>query len=197
MDLTGSSDEHTSTTATKSCFLIKITSILLSQAMKKGMAINAYERFPLPRSAEELYSPFDNIISKVQFISAQYPSLYTREWQKIKGTPCPNRIRVMQFNMLAEGLSAHPAKTPHFDTAPEGESVTPSDCGGFDTGPDASTVFDFEGFRRWRLLEEIIRVDPDVLALEECDRYHDFFQPALSSLGYQVQCVVYSILCGP
>lgn len=47
-------------------------------------------------------------------------------------------------------------------------------------------MFDFHEYRKWRLLEEIMRVDPDVLALEEVDHFADFFEPLLACLGYKV-----------
>ena len=43
-------------------------------------------------------------------------------------------------------------------------------------------------FRKWRLLEEILspdRIQPDILTVQECDHFTDFFEPALESYGYQ------------
>lgn len=97
----------------------------------------------------------------------------------------PPGLRVMQFNMLAEGLSANPAAIPPFAAGLSGERAEPSSFGGFDAVPYAEHVFDFAGWRRWRLLEEIFARDPDVLAVEEIDHFEDFFLPALTSAGYQ------------
>lgn len=97
--------------------------------------------------------------------------------------PSSSKIfRIMQFNLLAEGLSA----------PPENESIPfpdlkrkEGDYGGFDIDEDCHLVFDFK-IRQWRLLEEILRSLPDVLAVEECDHFDDFFFPILQSLGFSV-----------
>lgn len=72
----------------------------------------------------------------------------------------------MQFNLLAEGLSSKPA------------------YGGFDQILDPEICLNFET-RRWRLLEEIMRMGPDLLAIEEVDHYASFFEPVLAKLGYE------------
>ena len=59
-----------------------------------------------------------------------------------------------------------------------------SDFGGFTAVDLPEEVLDFWGRRRWRLLEEVARWAPDVVALEECDHFGDFFEPALAKLGY-------------
>eukprot|EP00392_Amoebophrya_sp_AT5.2_P002418 g2423.t1 len=45
-------------------------------------------------------------------------------------------------------------------------------------------VFGWE-LRKLKIVEEIMRTDPCVLALQECDQFHDFFKPFLAELGYQ------------
>ena len=84
-------------------------------------------------------------------------SLLPRTWKVVgAGEPKAKPIRVMQFNTLAQGLSADPADTPPFAF----ESV--SNKGGFDD----ECVVPFSE-RKWGVLEEIKRYLPDVLALEE------------------------------
>lgn len=144
-----------------------------------------YLRFP-PRRSVDLFEPFDSIISKLKHITSEFQPLYPRKWTLVAAPKSPHNFRVMQFNILAEGLSAHPSTTPPFSISPDGNEICPSECGGFDTTSDASTTFNFENYRKWRILEEIERCSPDVLALEECDHFHDFFEPALFSMGYSV-----------
>jgi nocturnin len=63
-----------------------------------------------------------------------------------------------------------------------------SSFGGFDQIEDVDAVMDFWGYRCWRLLEEIL-LDPeslpDVLCVQECDHYNDFFAPALQLFGFE------------
>ena len=114
-------------------------------------------------------------------------------------------ITAMQFNTLAEGLSAGPnIKTPfHADplqsTANRNGVESPVPYGGFDKVPNPEITLDFS-LRRWRLLEVILssikdnnsEIDdsspwsccPDILALEEVDRFYGFFRPALAKFGY-------------
>ena len=68
-----------------------------------------------------------------------------------------NTIRVLQFNVLARGLSSPPNNG--------GFLLSPVDC------------LDFEHYRKYRLLEEILRFEPDIVTLEELDHYDDFFKP--------------------
>lgn len=74
---------------------------------------------------------------------------------------------VVQFNTLADGLSA---KEPR--------------KGGFLETPPGSLEFDYRGRR---LMEEVFRhgVLPDVVAMQEVDHFEDWFEPIMTSLGYK------------
>jgi mRNA deadenylase 3'-5' endonuclease subunit Ccr4 len=65
------------------------------------------------------------------------------------------------------------------------EKLKTSQFGGFDAhpAPVMEQILACPG-RNVRILAEIMRVRPTLLALEECDHYDDFFNPALSLLGY-------------
>jgi mRNA deadenylase 3'-5' endonuclease subunit Ccr4 len=144
-------------------------------------------------SLETLLAPHQSISSKLAEIHAihKLPELYSREWMPLTQVN-PETFRVMQFNILAEGLSAHPQTVPPFPSS-NGEDLEPSNCGDFDADPgEALVIFDFEGCRRWRIIEEILNVSPDILALEECDHFDDFFFPILESLGYSVSLTLSS-----
>ena len=86
---------------------------------------------------------------------------------------------VMQFNLLAEGLSSGPHVEPPFGRA----GVKPSGYGGFDAVARPEVVFDWSK-RKLRLVEEILRFLPDVLTVQECDHFADFLLPALRTAGY-------------
>lgn len=117
-------------------------------------------------------------------ITKQYPPLYNREWEnKISNLLQKNNtFRALQFNILAEGLSADPKRQPPL--ANESNNYEISSFGDFNAVENPTIVFNFYQFRRWRLLEEILRNDPDVITLQECDHYFDFFEPILNKIGF-------------
>ena len=84
---------------------------------------------------------------------------------------------VMQFNLLAEGLSSPPHVKPPF------AAKTQSAYGGFSAVPEPDVIFDWK-VRKLRLLEEVLRYTPDVLVVEECDHFDDMLLPALRRVGY-------------
>ncbi|GMH96740.1 hypothetical protein TrVE_jg14038 [Triparma verrucosa] len=114
-----------------------------------------------------------------------YP-LYSRSWKELCPTvvnEASRRIRVMQFNLLAEGLSADPEIKAPFEDGRFGKKSDKSTWGGFDSIQEPGVVLNFST-RKYRILEEILRHGPDIIALQEVDRYHDFFGPLLNHLGY-------------
>jgi mRNA deadenylase 3'-5' endonuclease subunit Ccr4 len=73
-------------------------------------------------------------------------------------------LRVLQFNMLADGLSGLRA-----------------DLGGFSK---AKREYMDWSSRSIKLMYELLQYDPDVITLQECDHYYDFFLPELAKAGY-------------
>lgn len=102
---------------------------------------------------------------------------------------------VAQFNTLARGLSSGPndlCPTP-FETDSE---LHDGSYGGFTELTHPEVIFDFDRLRKWRLLEVILGGSDacnsggrlkspafDILALEEVDEYHSFFEPVLVKHG--------------
>lgn len=74
------------------------------------------------------------------------------------------QLRVLQFNMLADGLSG-----------------LRSDLGAFSRAKLDDVAWDQ---RKSKLLHEILQYDPDIITLQECDHYYDFFLPELELEGY-------------
>lgn len=74
-------------------------------------------------------------------------------------------LRILQFNVLADGLSG----------------LRP-DFGGFARVPDPKIMF-WE-HRKTLILHEILQYNPDVITLQECDHFYDFFLPKLNGHGY-------------
>ena len=128
------------------------------------------ENLPISRPTPKSSNMFPNInsIQDLQRIAGTHPdtpsplpSLLSRTFTSKKDI---HSVRILQFNLLARGLSSPPKN------------------GGFVESPVASLHFD--NYRKYRLLEEILRFDPDIVTLEEMDHYDDFFQPLMSKFGY-------------
>jgi hypothetical protein len=102
--------------------------------------------------------------ARVAQAAAQLPPLLERAWvdgaeldgQRGARGQGVHTLRLMNFNVLAEGLSSGgPALIPPFRTDLRGKRVKTSSYGGFDAVPEPSKVLDWARVRRWRLLEEV------------------------------------------
>ncbi|KNC49077.1 nocturnin [Thecamonas trahens ATCC 50062] len=96
------------------------------------------------------------------------PGLYKRGWAMAGVDDAAEEatgVRIMQFNVLADGLSG-----------------LQEERGGFYAAPEGSLQFET---RKWRLLEEVLLADPDVLAMQEVDHFADWFEPMLAKVGYE------------
>jgi mRNA deadenylase 3'-5' endonuclease subunit Ccr4 len=103
---------------------------------------------------------------------------------------------VAQFNALAEGLSTGPEDPKPFvvDRASPNCELSSLDerYGGFSSAPHPSETLSFTK-RKWRLLEVILgggahspaTATFDLIGLQEVDRFHGFFAPALRMFGYE------------
>lgn len=145
---------------------------------------------PITTSSSTSSSILSDILKNIK-MKYHLPSLYERSFEfRSNDSPPPphNMFRVMQFNLLAEGLSSSVHAIPPF---PEYQELD-GNYGGFDVdgNDDKEIIFDYTNCRRWRLLEEILRYSPDVLAVEECDHFDDFFYPILQSIGYSVSFLI-------
>ena len=92
-------------------------------------------------------------------------------------------LKVLQFNTLAEGLSAGPIAAPFEKSKDYKENAIKSTYGGFTDIPNPEIVLDFN-LRRWRLMEILLEDDFDIIAMEEVDRFYGFFAPLLKMMGY-------------
>jgi len=121
--------------------------------------------------------------------------LYQRDWLPVgdegmipaqeKGTDLDNLFTVLQFNVLAEGLSFGPnARSPFTPTQRLQEFKAKNTYGGFTSVKHPEVCFNYQ-LRRWRLLQAILDVDADIIGLEEVDRFHGFFLPMLKKFGYE------------
>jgi nocturnin len=89
-----------------------------------------------------------------------------RKWVTAPNRPPPlsGKLRVLQYNVLGDGLSG-----------------LRSDLGGFFRADKQNLLWDH---RRNLILSELADSDADVICLQECDHFHDFFFPELQNLGY-------------
>jgi mRNA deadenylase 3'-5' endonuclease subunit Ccr4 len=152
-----------------------------------------------------------NEIQKAKSYQSQFghkTDIYPRFWEETSdchsrsGGNSTYQFTAMQFNTLAEGLSAGPHVRTPFNVTSLNSSIAkkngvnkPQFYGGFDKVPHPEVVLDFS-FRRWRLIEIVLSLSkdtdgnsnsdgPDILAMEEVDRYYGFFQPILAKMGYE------------
>lgn len=100
-------------------------------------------------------------------------------------------IKVLQFNTLAEGLSAGPHVPRPFEMHTGNDRNNLDDAlnyGGFTEIPFPEKILDFSK-RRWRLLQIMIgsqgNAHYDIIAIEELDRFRGFFLPILRMFGYE------------
>jgi len=84
----------------------------------------------------------------------EYKELYPRGFEQIKPIKNPdNAVQIMNFNMLADGLSGYL----------EGDTEKT-----FIKVPKKCLDFNYRGFR---IVEEIARHRPDIVCVEECDQF--------------------------
>jgi len=188
-------------------------------------------------SAAQILNKIEQIRDTQSMYGKRPSDLYARQWEsteqetsgeipsangdvngEVKHQNTSLSFSVMQFNTLAEGLSAGPSVQTPFpimsdDSNSKGNTrqkdITRggNNFGGFTKLPNPEVTLDF-ALRRWRLLEVILSnydhpqeqqqpvivngdssaIDGigrfDLMAMEEVDRYHGFFEPALKLFGY-------------
>ena len=74
------------------------------------------------------------------------------------------KLRIMEFNIMADGLSALDKR-----------------YGDFSRVSVSGLAWDV---RKKQLIHEISQYRPDVVTLQECDHYYDFFLPEMNKIGY-------------
>ena len=126
-------------------------------------------------------------IRNVEIRQARYDrsDLYPRDWIWKDPDDSSSSFSVLQFNILAQGLSFGPNTQPPFEpTQKLQEFKAKNTYGGFTAVKYPDICFDFD-FRRWRILQAILDANCDVIVLEEIDRFYGFFLPMLRQFGYE------------
>jgi hypothetical protein len=140
-------------------------------------------------------------ISEIRHVQGKYASdvtLYERKWDSLEETlhddetqgllVDANSFSVLQLNMLAEGLSSGNDAQRPFEKSKEVTNLSSAKSvyGGFTSIPHPEIILDFQ-LRRWRLVEVLLgcnEIHFDVIACEEIDRFHGFFEPLMKVAGY-------------
>lgn len=140
----------------------------------------------------------EDVIKKIREVRQEQSKfgradLYRRPWTPVEdlglinGEAADSAFSVLQFNALAEGLSAGPSVQTPFtpDSTFDKNKTKNNSFGGFTEVQSPEVSLDFS-LRRWRLLEVMLEQGAffDIIALEEVDRFHGFFRPILRLFGY-------------
>lgn len=147
------------------------TEILDIYSEKRLMAskYNTSTKLKKPTSSSKLVAvkinhqtSLNDLLNVIQTKLQEYESIMQRPFKTIntKTIDVRSQFRIMQWNGLAK-FSVTSLKSP---SVPKQMS-------------------DWLNFRKWRLLEELIRYNCDILCLEEADFYEDI-KPYLHKLGY-------------
>mmetsp|Transcript_28627 Transcript_28627/g.43996 ORF Transcript_28627/g.43996 Transcript_28627/m.43996 type:complete len:451 (+) Transcript_28627:30-1382(+) len=154
------------------------------------------------KTEQEVWNKIEEV--KKEQGQAGVSSLYPRKWKRIlpkneSSDETQHTFSVLQFNVLAEGLSSGPTVTTPFqiDTGDQTDSRGGNNYGGFVGTKNPELVLDFV-HRRWRILEVLLTTHDEnnnpgeggcrerynIMAVEEMDRYYGFFMPILKLFGY-------------
>ena len=156
----------------------------------------------IPSDRTQLWSKIiqaRNILANHNVDEGNNVELYSRSWMPSSSQhnvedsdDSASYFTVAQFNTLAKGLSTGPNNlfpTPFLDTD---SGFHYGNYGGFTELTKPEEILDFDRLRKWRLLEVMLGGDDacmtgdsafDILALEEVDEYHSFFEPILVKDG--------------
>jgi len=113
--------------------------------------------FKFERSEEPSRNKLTNFLQEKL---KSYPEILQRSFQTINEN-AKSDFRIMQWNMLARGLWR----------CEDG------------LNSEKSCTYDWDNFRFWRTLQELIRYDSDILCVEEADAYENI-KPYMEYLGY-------------
>jgi endonuclease/exonuclease/phosphatase family metal-dependent hydrolase len=151
-----------------SCFAVLISTCILSFSFQFPRQSGSHVSFIHQRwkaSSQQFEFPnFDTMTKKRDFIPLPGSFSFAAVPSRIR----PNRLdcilRVLQFNVLADGLSG-----------------LREDLGDF--SEDKRDILNWE-YRKEKLLYEILQYDADIVTLQEVDHYLDFFWPEMLKYGY-------------
>lgn len=147
----------------------------------------------VPKTVDKDAVDREKLQEKMSALEERHGKLLPRVFQGMDGKPLEHKtgqLRFLQFNMLAQGK--HQQQTVKASIGAgviyllpcPGLSSAP-DYGGFKKSVEAGKeALNFDGFRKFRVLQEILRNEADVIAVQEMDHFGDFFLPAMEHYGY-------------
>lgn len=126
----------------------------------------------------DIKKELENLRKNDSLYKSKFVDLYKRDYEYVADFNHKDKniatVNIMQFNMLADGLSGIHVNENSKDDASKNKTFinTPKEC----------LDFNYRGFR---ILEEITREasEPDIICLQECDQF-EFLDHYLSPLGY-------------
>lgn len=109
----------------------------------------------------QLEATRDSLLERCRRELASLPAQLKRSFTgRYQAQPGPETVRVLQWNLLSQALAEQ--------------------ADGFACCPDAALDW---SKRRWRILEEILSYQPDLICLQEVDHYK-FLRASLGSVGF-------------
>jgi hypothetical protein len=113
--------------------------------------------------------PFLNIKNEIttatQISSSLVKTISNDDDDTVSKVTVVDTLRILQLNMLADGLSG-----------------LRDDLGAFSRISEVDMIWDN---RKQALLKEVLQYNPDVITLQECDHFYDWFLPLLTDQGYE------------
>ena len=137
---------------------------LLLSIVRMGSLTSIPKTICVDHQDEDIFFPPSNkqyLLERCQAQLRHLPKPINRQFRRKSYTPTKDLIRIFQWNQLSQTLGT---KNDNF----------------VQCNPQALSW----STRRWRLIEEIIRYDPDIICLQEVDHFK-LLQRALGSIGYE------------
>ena len=125
----------------------------------------------------------DKIESVIDSLGEGNHTLYERTWNRINEDYWLNNLTVVQYTILPEYFYTNSETKPPFPCLLSYDSI-------LKLLPDKVEVSYLENrweIRKWRILEEIMRILKDssgIIGINEMDNFYNFFYPTLKILGY-------------
>lgn len=145
---------------------VKLSQIELTKKYNKSTSLVKENKNRLSQIKSTHKKDSNSLLNDIDIRLEDYPRIYMRSFHtfntKGQATDIRSQFRIMQWNGLGKNLSS--AVKCAYNSEP--------------------LIHDWENFRKWRVLEELIQYHCDVICLQEADFYEDI-RPYLHEMGYK------------